>query len=416
MNPLSPVKHFAHILLLLGIISGILHPSQAATASLPNIAWPQISLIIYQSGFTSPVHLTNAGDGSQRLFVVEQSGIIRIIKNNVVLSTPFLDIQNRVLFPGFGERGLLSVAFPPDYASKGYFYVYYTRLDGNNQTSRFHLKPGKPDEADPFGEQPIILFNHPNYSNHNGGQLAFGPDGYLYIGTGDGGGAGDPQGNAQNPSSPLGKLLRIDVESGVEPYSVPLTNPYTQTVGYLGEIWALGLRNPWRFSFDRLTGDLYIGDVGQNTEEEVDFQPASSLGGENYGWNVLEGNLCFNPSINCVPPARYVPPIAIYDHGINDANGCSITGGGVYRGAAYLRLQGIYFYGDYCTGKIWGLKNSNGWQNQPLLDTPLWISTFGEDETGNLYLADLSSGVIYQIVDRMIAQPNLNFLPMVSIQ
>ena len=416
MNPLSLVKRFAHTLLLLWIISGILHPSQAATASLPNIDWPQISLISYQIGFTSPVHLTNAGDGSQRLFIVEQNGIIRIIKNNVVLSTPFLDIQDRVLFPGFSERGLLSVAFPPDYTSKGYFYVYYTRLDGNNQTSRFHIKPGKPDEADPSSEQPIILFTHPNYSNHNGGQLAFGPDGYLYIGTGDGGGAGDPQGNAQNPSSPLGKLLRIDVESGLEPYSVPLTNPYTQTVGYLGEIWALGLRNPWRFSFDRLTDDLYIGDVGQNTEEEVDFQPASSLGGENYGWNVLEGNLCFNPSINCVPPARYAPPIAVYDHGVNDSNGCSITGGGVYRGAAYLRLQGIYFYGDYCTGKIWGLKYSNGWQYQPLLDTSLWISTFGEDEAGNLYLADHSSGVIYQIVDRMIAQPNTAYLPLVSIQ
>jgi glucose/arabinose dehydrogenase len=350
------------------------------------------------------------------LFVVEQSGIIRIIKDNVVLNTPFLDIQDRVLFPGYSERGLLSVAFPPDYASKGYFYVYYTRLDGNNQTSRFHLKPGKPNEADPFSEQSIILFNHPNYGNHNGGQLAFGPDGYLYIGTGDGGGAGDPYGNAQNPTSLLGKLLRIDVESGVNPYSVPVTNPYTQTVGYLGEIWALGLRNPWRYAFDRQTGDLYIGDVGQNTEEEVDFQPASSLGGENYGWNVLEGNLCFNPSVNCVPPARYTPPIAVYDHGTNDSNGCSITGGSVYRGISYLRLQGTYFYGDYCTGKIWGLKYTDSWQNQPLLDTTLSISTFGEDEAGNLYLADLSGGVIYQIVDRTTAPLNLDFLPLVSIQ
>jgi glucose/arabinose dehydrogenase len=414
MNILSPIRHFFQALLLLGVISSILLPSQATTASQPTIAWPQISLITYQSGFSSPVHLTNAGDGSQRLFVVEQSGIIRIIKNNVVLPTPFLDIHDRVLFPGSGERGLLSVAFPSNYASKSYFYVYYTRLDGNNQASRFHLKPGKPDEADPFSEQMIILFNHPNYSNHNGGQLAFGPDGYLYIGTGDGGSGGDPQGNAQNPASLLGKLLRIDVESGVDPYLVPATNPYTQTVGYRGEIWALGLRNPWRYAFDRQTGDLYIGDVGQNTEEEVDFQPASSHGGENYGWNVLEGNLCYKPSVNCVPPAHYAPPIAVYDHGLNDSNGCAITGGAVYRGATYLRLQGIYFYGDYCTGKIWGLKYSSGWQSQPLLDTDLSISTFGEDEAGNLYLADLSSGKIYKIVDRMTAPLDYVFLPVVS--
>jgi glucose/arabinose dehydrogenase len=415
MHTVSPIKRFVQTLLLLGIISGLLLPPRAATASLPTVVWPQIILTPYQSGFTSPVHLTHAGDGSQRLFVVEQSGIILIIKDNVVLSTPFLDIHERVLFPGSGECGMLSVAFPPDYASKGYFYVYYTRLDGNNQTSRFHLKPGLPDEADPASEQPIIPFDHPNYNNHNGGQLAFGPDGYLYIGTGDGGGAGDPQGNAQNPASLLGKLLRIDVESGVDPYSVPVTNPYTQTVGYRGEIWALGLRNPWRYAFDLQTGDLYIGDVGQDTEEEVDFQPASSLGGENYGWNTLEGNLCYNPSSSCVPPARYAPPVAVYDHGPNDSNGCSITGGGVYRGVIYPRMQGMYFYGDYCSGKIWGLIDANGWQNQLLLDTTLSISTFGADETGNLFLADLSSGVIYRIIDTLTNLHNKVFLPLVSI-
>jgi glucose/arabinose dehydrogenase len=413
MNTFLLVKRIFQTLLLLGVISGILLPSQVATASTPTIDWPQISLTPYQSGFTSPVHITHAGDGSQRLFVVEQSGIIRIIKDNIVLSTPFLDIHERVLYPGSSERGLLSVAFPPDYASKGYFYVYYTRLDGNNQTSRFHLKPGKPNEADPFSEQSIILFNHPNYSNHNGGQLVFGPDGYLYIGTGDGGGGGDPQGNAQNPASLLGKLLRIDVESGVDPYQVPATNPYTQTVGYLGEIYALGLRNPWRYSFDRQTGDLYIGDVGQDTQEEVDFQPASSHGGENYGWNTLEGNLCYNPSINCVPPDRYAPPVAVYDHGTNDSNGCSISGGGVYRGVNYPRMQGMYFYADYCKGRIWGLIYSNGWHYQQLLDTSLWISTFGEDEAGNLYLADLASGVIYQIRDTMNS-PLTIFLPLIT--
>jgi glucose/arabinose dehydrogenase len=413
MKTPPPIKRLFQTLLLLGVIFGILFPPQSATASLPTLEWPQISVTPYQSGFTSPVHITHAGDASQRLFIVEQSGIIRIIKDNIVLTTPFLDIHERVLFPGSGEQGLLSVAFPPDYASKGYFYVYYTRLDGNNQTSRFHLKPGKPNEADPLSEQPIILFNHPTYSNHNGGQLAFGSDGYLYIGTGDGGGGGDPQGNAQNPASLLGKLLRIDVEVGVDPYLVPTTNPYTQTVGYQGEIWALGLRNPWRYSFDRQTGDLYIGDVGQNTQEEVDFQPASSHGGENYGWNTLEGNLCYNPSINCVPPALYASPVAVYDHGTNDSNGCSITGGAVYRGTTYPRLQGTYLYGDYCRGKIWGLKYSNGWHYRQMLDTNLSISTFGEDEAGNLYLADLSSGVIYQISDTNTTPLNF-FLPLIT--
>jgi hypothetical protein len=202
----------------------------------------------------------------------------------------------------------------------------------------------------------------------------------------------------------------------VDPYLVPTTNPYTQTVGYLGEIWALGLRNPWRYTFDLQTGDLYIGDVGQDTEEEVDFQPVSSHGGENYGWNTLEGNLCYNPSSGCIPPAYYAPPVAVYDHGINDSNGCAITGGVVYRGATYPRMQGMYFYGDYCTGKIWGLINAIGWQNQLLLDTDLSISTFGEDEAGNLYLADLSSGVIYQITDTVDAPFSTVYLPMVLLR
>ena len=407
------IKSIFRTLLLLGVITGILGPSRAIEASQPNLAWPQISLIPYQGGFNSPVHITHAGDGSQRMFIVEQSGIIRIIKNGVVLSTPFLDIQERVYFPGFSESGLLSLAFPPDYLGKGYFYVYYTNLDGNNQTSRFSLKPGNPDEADPTSEEPIILFKHPTYNNHNGGQLAFGPDGYLYIGTGDGGGGGDPGGNAQNPASLLGKLLRIDVESGVDPYLVPPTNPFTQTVGYRGEIWALGLRNPWRYTFDRQTGDLYIGDVGQDKVEEVDFQPAASPGGENYGWNTLEGNLCFNPASGCIPPDHYSPPVATYNHGINDANGCSVTGGSVYRGATYPRMQGIYFYGDYCRGKIWGLSYANAWQSHLLLDTSLNISTFGEDEAGNLYLADLSGGVIYQVTDLGTGPINTTFLTLV---
>ncbi len=296
------------------------------------------------------------------------------------------------------------MAFPPGYAGKGYFYVYYTNTSGNIVVSRYFLTPNKPDMVDSSSEQIVLTINHPTYSNHNGGQLSFGPDGFLYMGTGDGGGGGDPNGNAQNHASLLGKILRIDVESGnptrqnQTTYTVPSTNPYTQTQGYRGEIWALGVRNPWRFSFDRDTHDLYIGDVGQDTEEEIDFQSASSAGGENYGWNILEGLLCFNPPSGCVLPSRYSPPVAEYDHGPNDSIGCAVTGGFVYRGQNYPSMQGVYFYGDYCSGRIWGLEfDGANWENTVLLDTPYNVSTFGEDEVGNLYVTDYANGIIYLI-------------------
>lgn len=374
-----------------------------------SVSWPRVSLALQFSGLSQPVHITNAGDGSGRLFVVEQVGRIRVIKDGILQITPFLNITSRV--GCCGERGLLSVAFPPKYASKGYFYVYYTNKSGNIVVARYFLKVNldstvNPDIADSNSEQIVLTINHPTFANHNGGQLAFGPDdGYLYMGTGDGGGAGDPNGNAQNPGALLGKLLRIDVESGnptrgnPTTYTVPSNNPHTQTPGYPGEIWALGLRNPWRFSFDSQTQDLYIGDVGQDTREEVNFQPASSIGGENYGWNILEGSLCFNPSSGCVPPSLYSPPVAEYDHGSNDSIGCAITGGFVYRGLNYPDMQGIYFYGDYCTGRIWGLKfDGSAWQSTVLLDTPFTISTFGEDEAGNLYVTDYANGKIYMVV------------------
>jgi len=356
-----------------------------------NNGLPDIALTRYVGGFDKPVHITNAGDGSQRLFVVEQEGLIRIIKNKTLLTKPFLDISARVSC--CGERGLLSVAFPLGYANKGYFYVNYTNNDGNTVVARYRVT-SDPDVANPNSEEVILTIDQP-FSNHNGGQLAFGPDGYLYIGMGDGGSEGDPQNNGQRPDTLLGKLLRIDVESGTSPYAVPPTNPFFQNRTYRREVWAFGLRNPWRFSFDRQTGDLYIGDVGQDSYEEIDVQLRSSPGGENYGWRIMEGNHCF-ASTTCSQSGLTLPVVE-YDH---SQRNCSVTGGVVYRGQQFSRLQGVYFYGDYCSGIIWALKiTSSTLQSKRLLDTSFAISTFGEDETGEAYLADYSSGVIYRITD-----------------
>lgn len=381
-------------------------PAAAATAA--SVAWPQIFLTPVTSGLSLPVHITHAGDGSGRLFIVERAGRIRIFKNGALLGTSFLDITSRVLDTG-SEQGLLSVAFPPGYgASKNHFYVYYVNNSGHLVIARYQVSAGNADVADDTTEQIVLTVLHPGQSNHNGGQLAFGPnDGFLYAGTGDGGGGGDVPNNAQTHNVLLGKLLRIDVETGTPTtYTVPVTNPYTQSVGYQPEIWALGLRNPWRFSFDRQTHDLYIGDVGQNAWEEVDFQPAASLGGENYGWRILEGTHCFNPATNCIPPSQYSAPVAEYSHSI----GCSVTGGFVYRGSTYGLMQGMYFYADYCSGRIWGLKYDGGWQTQELKDTTYNISTFGEDEAGNLYLASYGDGQIYLVGDLELK----TYLPLVS--
>lgn len=355
----------------------------------------QIALTLYATGLSHPLSLANAGDGSARLFVAEQSGVVKIIKNGVLQATPFLDITDRAL--SGGERGLLGIAFPPGYPTKGYFYVNYTRSpDGATTISRFQVTTN-PDIAAPQSEEVILIIQQP-FANHNGGQIAFSPkDGYLYIGMGDGGSGGDPQNFAQNlnelPGNMklLGKLLRINVESGVTPYDIPSDNPLFNSAR--SEIWALGLRNPWRFSFDRLTGDLYIGDVGQSSREEVNFQPASSTGGENYGWNILEGSLCFNPPSGCVPPIGYSAPIAEYDH----TEGCSITGGLIYRGTCSPFLQGIYLYGDFCTGRIWGLRRLGPvWQNNLFVTAPFQISSFGEDESGEIYVTDYANGNLYK--------------------
>jgi len=381
---------------------------------------PAVNLTEVGTGFARPLFVTHAGDGSGRVFIVEQAGKIYILGSDLS-GIPFLDIEDRVLSPasgGGGEEGLLSLAFPPGYGDKGYFYVYYTMLNGDNVLSRFSLS-GDPNIADSNSEEKILVLAHPDYSNHNGGQLAFGPnDGYLYIGLGDGGGGGDPLGNAQDPSSLKGKLLRIDVEmssgntgSGVgdyvyyypvffgslstKPYAIPVDNPFVENSDFRPEIWALGLRNPWRFSFDRSTGDLFIGDVGQGRWEEVNYQPASSSGGENYGWNIMEGEECYNAA-SCDTTGLTLP---VHVYQIYSSDHCAVTGGYVYRGGDYPELGGVYIYGDFCSGDIWGLqKDGDQWQNEPLAATSYRISSFGEDEAGEIYLTDLAGGGVYKII------------------
>ena len=361
-----------------------------SAGALAQSSWPQLELVFVG---TTPfiTHINHAGDGSGRLFLLDRRGEIRILRDGVILDTSFLDIRDRVLSSNStgDERGLLSITFPPNYATGGYFYVYYSARDPFQQitVSRFYRSAEDPDIADPNSEAILLTIPHPTFSNHNGGQLAFGPDGYLYIGTGDGGGGGDPFQSGQNPGTYLAKVLRIDVESGEAPYGIPPTNPYVGVEGYLPEIWAWGLRNPWRFSFDTATGDLYIADVGQNRREEVNFQPASSLGGENYGWNQVEGDICY---IADCDPSFYTPPVFAY---VNPALGQSVTGGHVYRGADYPDMQGIYFFADYGSRRLWGIRyTGEAWESNLFMQTGLNISTFGQDEAGNLYVAGLNNG------------------------
>jgi len=368
----------------------------ALTTGIGYAQLPGIALSPVATGFAAPVYIASAGDGSGRLFVVEQGGTIRILVNGTALPVPLLDITSRVL--SGGERGLLNITFPPQFALKRYFYVNYTRIpDGATVIARYRLTID-PNVADPASEEVLLVIDQP-FANHNGGMMAFGPDGFLYIGMGDGGSAGDPNNFAQNiaplPGNRhlLGKLLRIDVEGGAVPYAIPATNPLLG--GVRSEIWARGLRNPWKFSFDRLTGDLYVGDVGQERVEEVNFRRAGARGGDNYGWNIFEGTLCFNPPAACVRPLRYVPPVAQYSHTL----GCSVTGGYVYRGNEFPMLQGVYFFGDFCSGRIWGLRRiATGFERSFLTDTPLSISSFGEGEDGSVYLADYATGTISKLV------------------
>lgn len=352
-------------------------------------------------GLENPVHITHAGDGSDRLFIVEQLGRVRIVQNGSLLTTPFLDIANRV--SSDGEQGLLSIAFSPRYSQTGHVYVNYTNTDGDTVIARYRVGRDA-NQLNPNSEVILLTIEQP-FANHNGGQLAFGPDGYLYVGMGDGGSGGDPQNNAQDPASLLGKILRINVESDGNTFSIPTNNPFLTdndpTDAIRDEIWALGLRNPWRFSFDRETGDLYIADVGQSNREEVNVQFAASPGGENYGWRVFEGTERYTPTDPV--PTNLVFPVAEYDHD----EGRSITGGFVYRGPVDSDLTGVYLYGDFVNGRIWGLqRQGDQWETSLLLDTAFGISTFGEDEAGNLYVADFFEGIIYAIaVPERSSQP-----------
>lgn len=356
---------------------------------------PNIVLEPVMNGLAQPVAITHAGDS--RLFITLQDGRIVIWDGTRVLPEPFLDIRSRV--QSGGERGLLSVAFHPRYNENGFFFVDYTDLNGDTVIARFHVS-NDPNRADVNSFRQLLHIDQP-FANHNGGQLQFGPDGYLYIGMGDGGSGGDPGNRAQNLLELLGKLLRIDVDA--DPYAIPPSNPYAGQSSTRNEIWAYGLRNPWRFSFDRATGDLWIADVGQGNWEEIDFQPATSIGGENYGWRRMEGTHCFNPSTNCNDNSLVLPVIE-YNH----ASGCSVTGGYVYRGGRSPRLHGQYVYGDLCSGTIWGSfrDSTNGTiTTRALIDTNFSISTFGEDLNGEIYVADYNSGAIYRIVDSKTIGP-----------
>jgi glucose/arabinose dehydrogenase len=345
-------------------------------------------------GLSSPVFVTHAGDGSGRLFIVEQGGRIKILQSGTVRSTPFLNLAAKISTGG--ERGLLGLAFHPSYAQNGKFYVDYTNTAGDTVIAEYTVS-ANPNVANTTGR--ILLTIDQPYSNHNGGMLAFGPDRYLYIGMGDGGSAGDPGNRAQSLSYLLGKILRIDVDNKDtgKQYAIPATNPYAGATAGLDEIWSYGLRNPWRFSFDRRLGDLWIGDVGQNRWEEIDRSTVGDGGGRgiNFGWRVMEGNACYNPSSGCNTSGK-AKPIAVYSH----SSGCSVTGGYVYRGLAYRDLVGGYLFGDFCSGRIWALRAHGSSPQTPVLmaDTSLSISSFGEGQDGLLYVTDLGSGDIWQVV------------------
>jgi len=369
-----------------------------AAPSVPDLSAVSVTLEPLVENLEQPLFVTHAGDGSGRLFIVEKVGRIRIVQDGVMLDTPFLDISDKVSLSS--EQGLLGLAFTPDYPTSGTFYVNYTNKIGDTVIARYAVAPDEPNQADPASELPILQLDQPA-PNHNGGMLAFGPDGYLWIGMGDGGAANDRFGNGQNPQTLLAKLLRINVNSDPdEPYTIPPDNPWV-TADWNGqdvrnEIWAVGLRNPWRWSFDRQTHDLWIADVGQNMIEEINVVPnAPSTGGLNFGWPIMEGKSCFQTE-NCDQTGLTLP-VTDYRHEGN----CSVTGGYVYRGGAHKAWNGAYFYGDYCSGRIWALApdGSGSWTTVQLAQFPIALSSFGEDEGGELYVTDLSGGTVYRMTE-----------------
>jgi glucose/arabinose dehydrogenase len=349
-------------------------------------ASPALQLVT--SGLDLPLLVTAPPSDSARLFVVEQSGRIRVVRHDTLVGVPFLDLSTAISC--CGERGLLGLAFHSQYATNGFFFVSYTNPAGDTRVLRYHVS-ADPERATATAADTVLSQAQP-FSNHNGGNLAFGPDGYLYFGLGDGGSGGDPLGNGQNTATLLGKLLRIDVSS--MPYTVPATNPFVGQAGVRPEIWAVGLRNPWRFSFDRLTGALYIADVGQSAREEIDVE-AAGAGGRNYGWSTMEGMICYVAGCST---AGLTLPVHDYTH----SDGCSVTGGYVYRGTRVPALAGLYLYSDYCSGWV----RSFAWLNGTASDHRDWpslapggnISSFGEDARGELYVVQYTPGAVFRIV------------------
>ena len=352
--------------------------------------WAEVGLAQFASGLEFPVDLTHAGDGTGRIFVVEKPGRIKIVRDGEVEAGSFLDIEQKVRSSG-SEQGLLGLTFHPKFPENGRFFVNYTDLNGDTVVSEFGLTDN-PDRADPESERVLIKIEQPA-TNHNGGQVKFGPDGYLYIGMGDGGSAGDPEENAQNLGVLLGKMLRVDVDDE-KPYAIPDDNPFKDRDGARPEIWAYGLRNPWRFSFDSQTRDMYIGDVGQNLWEEIDFQPKGSNGGENYGWDYTEGLHEFEMPRGYDTSGITFP---VFEYGRDD--GCSVTGGYVYRGKEFPALSGTYLFSDFCTGKLWGLRKKEGgdWEWSMLKDTDIQPSSFGEGPDGSIYILDFPKGRVFKI-------------------
>ena len=364
----------------------------ACATGAPVAGTPALGSTLVVGGLASPLDVQPAPGDATRLFVVEQRGRIRIVRGSSLVTTPFLDIASRI--GCCGERGLLGLAFHPGYAQNGRFYVNYTNPQGHTHVSEFRVSSNA-DVADP-GSERVLLFVAQPFSNHNGGGLAFGPDGRLYIALGDGGSGGDPQGNGQDLGTHLGKMLRIDVDGGM-PYAVPADNPFRSTPGALPEIWALGLRNPWRFSFDRVAGELYVADVGQSSREEINVA-AANRGGVNYGWNVMEGAACFRPSTGC-PTAGLTLPVLDYGRGV----GGSVTGGYVYRGCRMPGYHGTYFYGDFVSGTIRSFRHQGGQaaEQRDLTGTVGRgignVSSFGVDAEGELYILDYE-GELYRLV------------------
>ena len=361
-----------------------------------------LELELLASGFDNPVSIKHAGD--DRLFIVEQDGLIRIINaGGTVQNTPFLDIDDRVINTG-NERGLLGLAFHPNYSVNGFLYVNYINNSGNTVISRFTMNFTNPEVADPTTEFIILTYAQP-YSNHNGGDLAFGTDGYLYISSGDGGSGGDPDGNGQNTANLLGNILRIDVDNttALLNYSIPPDNPFIGNSAATPEIWAYGLRNPWKFSFDRLNGDIWIADVGQGDYEEIN-RASGAQGGLNYGWRCYEGTSIYN-SNDCPSSSTLTFPISGYNHFGDGEFKCSITGGYVYRGSMYPSFEGSYFFADYCSSEIGFItyNSSLGDWDMTLEDfTGNW-SAFGEDIDGEIYISDIQSGNIYKLIDALLS-------------